>query len=281
MVLLPDNSNSTGYKVDAPAVTHGCRPYLGMSQLGHSCERFLWYYFRWCFDEEIIARKQRIFDTGNLREERIIDDLKGVGIQVFGDQLEVVGAHGHAKGHIDGMAYTIPEAPKTIHLLEFKTHNDKSFKELCKLGVEKAKPTHYAQMQRYMKALHLTRAMYIALNKNDETYYFERVNFDNEYAKKLVDREVCVIEADSPDDFRKIGGPAWFECKWCPAQDVCHYNEKPLQNCRTCTQGTVCDEGVWQCGLDNSELSIEKQRVGCDKYKSLIIIEEDVDGNKI
>jgi hypothetical protein len=39
---------------------------------------------------------------------------------------------GHFGGSMDAVALGIPEAPKTWHLCEFKTHNAKSFADLQK-----------------------------------------------------------------------------------------------------------------------------------------------------
>ena len=61
------------------------------------------------------------------------------------------------------MGLGIPEAPKTWHVLEFKTHNSKSFAKLEKEGVQKSNPMHYAQMQVYMgctlSLIHISSAL--------------------------------------------------------------------------------------------------------------------------
>jgi hypothetical protein len=45
----------------------------------------------------------------------------------------------------------------------------KSFVELVAKGVRQAKPQHFAQMQIYMRLTTLTRAMYLAVNKDTTT----------------------------------------------------------------------------------------------------------------
>ena len=52
-----------------------------------------------------------------------------------------------------GRDHLADEAPKTWHVLEFKTHGVKSFADLTAKGVVLSKPQHAAQMQIYM---HLT-----------------------------------------------------------------------------------------------------------------------------
>jgi hypothetical protein len=39
---------------------------------------------------------------------------------------------GWLRGKLDGRALEIPEAPKTLHVVETKSHKEKSFKELVK-----------------------------------------------------------------------------------------------------------------------------------------------------
>jgi hypothetical protein len=40
---------------------------------------------------------------------------------------------------IDGVVLGVPESPHKPHLLEIKTHNEKSFNDLVKNGVAKSK----------------------------------------------------------------------------------------------------------------------------------------------
>ena len=56
------------------------------------------------------------------------------------------------------VALGLLEAPKTWHVVEFKTHSAKSFRELAAKGVAEAKPQHWAQMQVYMHLTGITRA---------------------------------------------------------------------------------------------------------------------------
>ena len=61
---------------------------------------------------------------------------------------------------MDSALLGLPEAPKTWHVGEFKTHNQKSFDDLVKRGVEKAKPMHWDQMQAYMGLTGMERALF-------------------------------------------------------------------------------------------------------------------------
>src|SRR5687768_13352697 len=159
----------------------GFRSHLGASIIGNECERSLWYSFRWATRVQHAGRLLRLFQTGHLEEARLVKDLRAAGVTVMdvdpnsGKQWSFAAVDGHFGGSADGIVIGLLEAPKTAHLLEVKTHNQKSFAALQKHGVEKSKPNHYAQMQVYLSMLGLERAFYLALNKNDETIHSERI----------------------------------------------------------------------------------------------------------
>ena len=52
-----------------------------------------------------------------------------------GRQWRVEAHGGHFGGSLDGVALGLLEAPKTWHVLEFKTHSVKSFADLVAKGV--------------------------------------------------------------------------------------------------------------------------------------------------
>ena len=124
------------------------RGYLGASIIGHHCDRYLWYSFRACCKEDFPGRIYRLFETGDLAEIRFTKELRAIGCTVHdvdpntGEQFEINDFGGHFSGHMDGCALGIPDAPKTWHVLEFKTHNAKSFAKLVKEGVKASKPVH-------------------------------------------------------------------------------------------------------------------------------------------
>ena len=285
MVKIPEKQNTTENAIESMTFTNNHRSYLGMSGIGHECILYLWYSFHWAYKPEVnTARQKRIFDRGDLEEQRIIKDLKSIGIEVFrrdrdGSKIEIYGFAnekqeemvvfgGHIKGHIDGRALGVKEAPKTEHLLEFKTANESNFKKIKNLGVALAKPEYYAQMQRYMHELKLTRTLFIVTNKNTEERYYERVRYDKDHALMLVEKEQEVIVSICPpkDKF----SPTWYKCRWCNAKDICHTGKEPEKNCRTCQHVDFYENGRWSCCIDNNNpktLSLQDQRNGCDKHK--------------
>ena len=195
MAPLPDTPSPTrdaifaSYEADRD---DGFRPHLGASQIGKSCERALWYDFRWVTRSGFPGRILRLFETGQLEESRIVRNLRRIGATVLevdpetGRQWRVEAHGGHFGGSLDGVALGLPEAPKTWHVVEFKTHGLKSFRELVAKGVAEAKPQHSAQMRIYMHLTGLTRAMYVAVCKDTDDLHVERVRADADAAERLL-----------------------------------------------------------------------------------------------
>ena len=126
------------------------RPYLWASQIGRRCERELWLSFRWVSRPQFDGRMLRLFRRGQREEAAFVEDLRAIGVIVHdvdrdGRQFTVEAHGGHFRGHLDGAAVGIPEAPGTWHVLEFKTHNSKSFDKLTKDGVRLARPARPAR----------------------------------------------------------------------------------------------------------------------------------------
>lgn len=261
---------------------NGHRPHLGASLIGEPCERKLWLTFRWAKAQAWEGRMLRLFNSGQRAEARFVEELKGIGCQVWeadeaGQQFRVSAHGGHFGGSLDGVVSGLPEAPDTPHVAEFKTSNDKLFKALVKAGVQAAKPLHYAQMQTYLGLMSLDWALYLAENKNDASVHSERVAFDQAEFDRLMAKAQRVIEATEPPP--KIGESAEdFACKWCHLADLCHGDAAPEVNCRTCARSTPMTDGEgadWRCGLPLDHLPLEHaagvipiatQRAGCDRH---------------
>jgi len=152
--------------VDSPFRTH-----LGASVIGDECARKIWYGFHWTTIPSFGGRILRLFNRGHLEEGRFIAALLAIGCQVYqqdenGKQFRISGVSGHFGGSGDGIATGVPDVdPSLPVLLEFKTHNDKSYIKLAKEGVRSAKFEHYVQMQIYLRKMALTVALYMAVNK--------------------------------------------------------------------------------------------------------------------
>ena len=249
------------------------RAYLGASEIGHECGRWLWYRFRWAVAQPWSGRMLRLFDRGQIEEARVIADLRSIGCEVWerdetGQQFRYTAIRGHFGGGLDGVVLGVPEAPKTAHLLEVKTHNAKSFADLVKRGVGAAKPAHFQQMQVYMRMADLERALYVACNKDTDDLYTERIERDRAGAEIVLSRASSIIEAIEPppgisDD------PTHWQCKGCFAHSVCHGTDAPRVNCRTCVHSSVEDAGAWRCAWHKRQISTDEQRIGCTEHRYL------------
>ena len=247
------------------------RPHMGASMIGHNCDRYIWLTWRWALKPEFKGRMLRLFNTGQRAESRFIEELRGIGAEVWdvdpdsGDQWRVSACNGHFGGSLDGVAKGLPEAPKSPAVLEMKTHNQKSFDELVKKGVKNAKPQHYSQMTVYMGLMEIHRALYIAENKNDSAVYTEWVHFDDEVFANLIDRAQRLIESPVPP-YRISADKDFFECKWCSMWKHCHGGQAAEDNCRTCTHSSAVEAGAWRCEKHNKVLDYKAQTQGCDTH---------------
>lgn len=250
------------------------RKHLGASVIGKSCERATWYSFRWFKKPAFSGRMLRLFNRGHLEEGRFISSLLSIGITIYqqdenGKQYRISDAGGHFGGSGDGVAIGIPDLPAGLPcLLEFKTHSDKYFKELEKKGVKEAKFEHYVQMNVYLKKMGLTVALYGAVNKDTDEYYFEIIYLDELIADMYINKAKKLVFMQTPP--KKINpSPGWYECKFCDYNRICHFNIEGEKNCRTCYYSRPEQDGSWTCNEPNrlgNPLTEDEQLAGCNLH---------------
>ena len=275
---LPEPQNSTRnaiFKSYEKAADRQGRPHLGASEIGHECDRYLWLSFRWAKPADFDGRMLRLFDTGNHQEPRLIADLRAIGVEVWdkdadGNQWRYKAVGGHFAGSLDGVGLGLPEAPKTPHLLEFKTANAKSFAAMSKNGVKKSKPQHWQQMQVYMGWAKLTRGMYLMVNKDTDDIHAERVEFDQDEFNRAIQRAERIITAPEPA-VTIADSAAGFTCKFCRFKDQCYGTEAPAVSCRTCAHSTpeIDGDGRWSCAQAKPDMDVAAQRAGCGEHRHI------------
>lgn len=250
------------------------RGYLGMSGFATDCDRALWYGFRWAVDKERFSgRMLRLFETGHREEARMIEDLKRIGVTIeerdpqTGEQWALRDTTGHFRGHMDGVAVEIPGVGRAV--LEFKTHNEASFKSVVSQGVKASKPGHFRQMMLYMHFSGIERAFYLAHNKNTDELYGEIVDYDPAVGQALERRGLRIIQAQNPPArlFENPDSKAAYACKMCAAFSVCHKGMFAKRNCRTCLHSTPVSDGKFHCALHDTELDTEFQAHGCSSHR--------------
>ena len=246
---------------------HGTpRSHLGFSLLGHPCDRWLWLTFRWAVIERHEGRIKRLFRRGQLEELTAASDLREIGVDLreTGRNQRVIHAGCHVQGSPDGIIYVgLPEAKKTVHVWECKTHSKKSFEDLCKHGVRESKWQHYVQMQCSMTRANIDRALYYAVCKDDDCIYTERICVDKDLGWKYIQRGMRLALADRLPEPLSIDS-SWYQCKLCAAYPFCH-EKQPIQevNCRTCSHATPTKESTWTCERWGTEIPGDAQYDGC------------------
>jgi len=228
-----------------------------------------------------------------MEEPRMAADLSQIGCEVHildpatQEQFEVSFADGHGGGHMDGCVLGLPEAPKTWHVLEEKTHNARNFRKLQKEGVQQHKPVHWAQMQIYMRLTGMDRALYLAVNKDTDDLYAERVHLDKESADSYLKRASRIVHANKPP----VGGggsPDADECKYCHFVNLCHGNPAGVAcpcviSCRSCVFAKPEPGGLWTCGVKEKTIGKFDQLRACEQHvfaPGLISFAEGVDAGR-
>lgn len=255
------------------------RSHLGASILGRACAREVWYSWHWTTKKEFGGQMLRLFNRGHLEEGRFVALLLMIGCTVWqfddkGNQFRISGHGGHYGGGMDGVVTGLPDLPGEPVLAEFKTHNDKSFSKLLGEGVRFAKPEHFVQMQQYMGGNNLKWAAYFATNKNDDHIHAELVAFDSENYARFSHRAEQLVGMGQPPA-RINDSASWYQCRFCDHGGVCHGQDLPAVNCRTCAHSRPGPEGSWLCTEtrntaafgDLVTLSKADQLRGCENYE--------------
>lgn len=223
-------------ELEARARREPRRDYLGMSAIGHACERKLWYDVHDPLAETFSAATLKRFEDGHRTEDLIAFRLRMVpGLQLWtvdpesGDQFECTDFDGRFKGHVDGVILGLHQAPQTPHVWEAKAVGEKKFAEFKKLkathgekGVLQAwDSVYWHQAQAYMGYFDLTRHYITVCTPGGRDWDSARTEFDLTAFLKIKDRARRVLEAKVP--LAKVGTNAnWWQCKWCHYTERCH-----------------------------------------------------------
>ena len=274
MAALPPPSQPTVTAIwQAREEEHNAKPqYEGLgisaSALGHECDRKLWYALRWAsLPEELTGRKLRIFERGDIEEQRVVDDLRRAGVNVqdidpdTGGQWRFEMANGFLRGKADGRATGFLEAPKTEHVIEIKSMKAADWRAVVKHGLAAKKPEHWHQLHAGMAGLGLTRGAYIAVNKDTEEIYIERIRFDAEEANRMEARVLRIVGSDEAPA-RIADNSDNFSCRFCQHKDVCHAGAFARRHCRSCIHFTFTHGGGGHCERFDEPRTPDQQKEG-------------------
>lgn len=256
---------------------------LGMGEVGGSCQRRMWYNFRWAFKEIFTAESLKRFEDGHRSEEVQAERLRiveGINLETIdphtGKQFSYIDIDGHARGKCDGKITGLLQAPVKKHIWEHKAVAEKKVSELVKIvgeigekaALKKWNPTYYGQAQLYMHYEGTDRHYCTVSTPGARATIGIRTEYDHAFALMLKARMARIVKSEEPLD--KISQkPDWFECKGCPALGICHNGEMPDRTCRTCLHSTPIANGEWQCDRWGKRLTTEEQSAGCQAHKFL------------
>ena len=283
------------------------RPHLGASVIGKPCKRAIWYNYHWCMEPKTQkdGRMLRLFQTGHREEARIIQELRGNGIQVFshtpdGNQIHLQDPQcPHFSGSVDGVGYGFEDDEgNPINepvLIEIKTMATAGFKRLQAKGVKAEKPEHYAQMQMYMHWTQNTSApikiaKYLCTCKETDEMHEETVYYLKDDAELYTRKAHEIIKSPVPPDRIKNASEKSYNCRFCDYIDLCITKTKCAEvNCRTCAHSTPNDEtNDWRCDMPTYTIEkISDQKAGCvlhiynDQLNPLEFVSADADAGTI
>lgn len=216
----------------------------------------------------------RLWQRGKEEEDQLIRWLELAGIK-FAESLREdqfrVNFGSHVSGSMDGIILSgVPEAPNKSHIVEMKTHKDSSFKDLLKNGLKKSKPQHETQCQVYMFGMGIDRALYIAVNKDNDALYTERVRLDSVCAQRAVDRGKRIALSDRIPNGCAGASSTWYLCKMCDYYEFCHETHKTNRvTCRNCAHSTAKPNSTWTCVRWGNVLipqDVAVQVAGCSNH---------------
>lgn len=194
---------------------------LGLSQIGHECDRFLWYKHNGQIGKQPDGKVLRLFQMGNMVEEQMVIDLKSAGFTLHSQQKAVEFTQDDLKltGSCDGIIEGLLESQQP-HLWECKSMGSKGYSKLLKDGYEAYNPSYKAQLHTYMLGLKLKRAFVTVYNKDTSELYQERVRLDRDYAVEMLRRAFDIIGTKKKPD-RIQNRPDFYSCKWCDYHTEC------------------------------------------------------------
>ncbi len=257
------------------------REHLGASVIGEDCAAKVWFSFRWAKTSFIPGRILRLFNTGHREEARFIEWFETVGFEVSGftpegDQHRIKGASGHFGGSLDSLAVyrgnpkIQNEFSKTLEqiigipvILEYKTHNKKSYDNMLKHGLKISKWKHFTQMSTYAAFHRIDCGIYAAYCKDDDRVYPEMLPMDWSLAGDMVRKAEDIIQSKQRPA-RISENPTYFECKQCTYSDICHDKAPMQKNCRSCRHADAADGQQWYCGQWGKNIPKDFIPVGCD-----------------
>ena len=150
-------------------------------------------------------------------------------------------------------------------IAEFKTSSSKYFDKLVEEGIKAEKPIHYTQMSVYGLKYDLNYGLYIVVNKDNDDMYIEIVELNHAMGAAFIKRGGGIINSRTPPP--KINeNSAFWKCRFCDFQGICHNNEPYEKNCRSCKFSAAGPNKTWTCAYYGT-IPEDFIKQGCDYWQ--------------
>ena len=208
------------------------RDYVGASAIGGACERAIQFEFAGApREKEPGGLTLTKFDLGHMNEELSRAHFQDAGFKLVtknqrtGQTYRFSQLDGRFAGTPDGVFIGGPDVIAYPALWETKSVGAKTYREIEKHGLKKARPHYYAQVAVYQAYLDLTDnpAVFTVFNLDSGERLHLLIEFDAEEAQRMTDRAVRIVRATDAGELlpRPFPGPDYFECKWCAFATRC------------------------------------------------------------
>lgn len=208
------------------------RAYVGASAIGHECERAIQFEYAGAPKEsDFTPDTLRRFDSGHMGEELARAWFIDAGFQLVqrnqrtGQRFRWTQLDDQASGEPDGVLIGGPPVIAYPALWEHKYVGSKTFREIAKNGLKKARPGYYAQTQINMAYLDLSEnpAVFTVTCGDDGQQTHLLIPFDPEEAQKTSDKFVRVVKATQVGELlpRPFKDRTFFICKGCFFAERC------------------------------------------------------------
>lgn len=208
------------------------RTYVGASGIGDDCERRLQFEFagapREKEPEKLTLRK---FDFGHMIEELARCWFQDAGFKLVqnnlrdGARFRFVQMDGDFSGEPDGVFISGPEIEGLRYpaMWEHKAVGAKTFREIKKDGLKKARPKYWSQIHTCMAYLNLEQTVFTVTNLDSGEQLNLVYDLEPEEAQRMTDRAVRIISSTRAGDLlpRPFAKPDHFSCRVCSFSARC------------------------------------------------------------
>jgi len=151
-----------------------------------------------------------IFVSGNMHEVMMNTAMVMAGFEITAGKGTI--CDGQVTVRPDGVLWLTPEQQETFSdhfgtqpakkiVIEYKSLNNWSFKDLVDRGLYTSKPQYYKQVQLEMTAMHTNHAVLIAINKNNGIMYEELIILQTDYVSPVIKEIESILAAYSEEEF--------------------------------------------------------------------------------